>query len=92
MTKRNRLKIFLICIALFLIITPYIILSALGYRVDFENKKIVATGGIYVRVLSEKTDIIIDSKARDTTSIFSNSVFVQNLLPRQHSVLIQKEG
>ena len=92
MTQKNRLIIVLIYAVLFLVITPYIILHSLGYRVDFANKKIVATGGIYVRVLPQGTDIIIDSKINNKTGLFSNSIFVQDLLPKQHNILIKKDG
>jgi len=92
MTKKIRLIILLILSVLFLIITPFIIIYSIGYRVDFENKKIMATGGIYVKVLPQGTDIIIDSKIKNRTGFFSNSIFVQNLLPKQHEILIKKEG
>jgi len=54
--------------------------------------KIFATGGIYVRVFPSGADITVDSKIKNSTGIFSNSVFVQNLSPDQHTVLIQKDG
>ena len=92
MTKRKRFIIVLACILLFLIITPYIIFYSLGYRVDLKNMKIFATGGIYIRVFPSGADITVDSKIKNSTGIFSNSVFVQNLSPDQHNVLIQKDG
>ena len=92
MSKQIRFIILLICAVLFFIITPYILLYSLGYRVDFENRKIVTTGGIYVRVLPQGADVIIDSKISNKTGLFSNSVFVQDLLPKQHMVLIKKDG
>src|SRR3989344_4728291 len=92
MTKRKRFIIVLACILLFLIITPYIVFYSLGYRVDIKNMKIFATGGIYIRVFPSGADITVDSKIKNSTGIFSNSVFVQNLSPEQHNVLIQKDG
>ena len=92
MSKKTRRIILLICSVLFFIITPIIVLYSLGYRIDFEEKKIVATGGIYVKALPLGANIIIDSKISNKTSILSNYVFVQNLLPKQHSILIKKDG
>jgi len=92
MTKKKRLIILLIYAVLFFAITPYIVLYSLGYRIDVASKRIIATGGIYVKALPQGTDIIIDSKIKNKTGLFSNTVFVQNLLPKQHAVLIQKEG
>ncbi len=91
MTKRTRLIILAICAVLFLVLIPFILLYSMGYRIDFENKKIVGTGGIYVRAMPNPLDITIDSKTTQTGR-FTPSVFVQNLLPKKHSVVIAKEG
>jgi hypothetical protein len=64
----------------------------MGYRVDFAKMKITATGGIYVRAWPQASDIVVDSKLSNKPNMFTNAVFVQNLLPQQHSVLIKKEG
>ncbi len=92
MQKKTRFIILIICIILFLVITPYIIIYSLGYRVDFENKKLVATGGIYVKVLPQPAEIYIDSKLAGKTNMLSGFVFLQNLLPKEHVVLIKKDG
>lgn len=92
MTKKTRFIILLICAVLFLIITPYIVLYSLGYRIDFAERKIIATGGIYVRALPSGADIIIDYKIKNKTGFFSNAIFVQNLLPKLHNVFIKKTG
>ncbi|MBM3206094.1 MAG: hypothetical protein FJZ43_00520 [Candidatus Staskawiczbacteria bacterium] len=92
MKAKTRRILFLSLIALFLIITPYLVLYSLGYRIDFKNIKIVATGGIYTRVQPSQVEVIINGDISNSTGIFSNSVFVQNLLPGQHSVLIKKDG
>ncbi len=91
MKRKTRLIILLICVVLFLVVVPYIVLYSVGYRVDFENQKIVATGGIYVRVFPTGVDVSIDNGAIDTTGYFYSSVFVQNLLPGVHHVSITKE-
>ncbi len=52
----------------------------------------MATGGIYIKALPQGTDIIIDSTIKNKTGLFFNSVFVQDLLPKKHSVLIKKDG
>jgi len=92
MSPRIRLIILSLCAVLFFTATPYIILYSLGYRIDFAKMKITATGGIYVKALPEGTEVVIDFKMNNKTGILSNAVFVQNLFPEQHNVLIKKEG
>lgn len=72
--------------------TPYIVLYSMGYRTDFAEMKITATGGIYVRAMPQGVNVTIDSKISNKTGIFSNSVFVKNLLPKEHNVLVAKDG
>lgn len=92
MSKKTRLIILLICVVLFLVLAPYIVLYSMGYRVDFVKIKITATGGIYVRAYPTASHVIIDSKINTKPGMFANSVFVQNLLPKEHSVSIKKDG
>ncbi|MDP2741110.1 MAG: hypothetical protein Q8O66_00260, partial [bacterium] len=92
MTKKTRLIVLLVCGLFFLVITPSIVLYSLGYRFDFEQKKIMATGGVYLKVWPQPAEVFIDSKLSGKTNMFSGSVFVQNLLPKQHNILIKKEG
>ena len=92
MTKRTRLIILFACIASFLIITPNLVLYSMGYRLDLKTMKITATGGIYVRTFPTAERITIDSTSPLRPGLFSNSIFVQNLIPAGHSVLVQKSG
>ena len=92
MTKRTRLTILLACVVLFFTLTPAIVGYSLGYRFDLKHKKIVATGGIYVRALPQGADIAIDLKVKNKTGIFYQTVFAQNLVPGEHNVSIKKDG
>lgn len=92
MRKKIRLTILAVCIILFFVLAPYIVLYSMGYRVDFINRKIVATGGIYVRSYPLANQIIIDSKIEGKPGMFLNAFFVQNLLPKNHTVLVKKTG
>jgi hypothetical protein len=64
----------------------------MGYRWDFEKNHIVATGGIYIRTFPAADQIIIDSSAPQKPGLFANYVFAQSLLPKEHTVLIKKDG
>lgn len=92
MTKKIRLSILFICIICFLTITPFLVAYSMGYRFDFEKNKVVSTGGVYVRTFPAAEQIIIDSKTYSKPGIFSNSVFIQSLLPKNHTIYIQKDG
>ena len=92
MTKKTRTIILIICVALFLVVSPILIMYSMGYRYDFKNLKITATGGIYIRTFPTADQISIDSAKSQKPGMFSNSVFTQNLLPGDHSVLIKKDG
>lgn len=71
---------------------PILVVYSMGYRFDFENIKITATGGIYVRSFPAPEQVIIDSKTIEKPGIFSNATFTQSLLPKDHTVLVQKTG
>ena len=92
MNKKTRLIILLFCVVCFLVIAPILVLYSMGYRLDFEKMEVVATGGIYVRTFTAAEQIIIDSNISEKPGLFSNSIFVQSLLPKNHTVSIKKDG
>ncbi len=92
MTIRTRLIILGFCVMAFFIVTPYIVLYSLGYRVNFETWKLQGTGGIYVYAQPDPSLVMIDSEPASENGFFSSAVFVQNLLPGPHNVMIRKDG
>ena len=92
MKLKTRLLILAGCAAAFLVITPVLVFYALGYRVDFDNREIVSTGGIYVKAVQTGAEISIDARPSERTTYFTPSVFVQNLAPGMHAVSIKKDA
>ena len=92
MTKKTRLIILIVCVACFFIIAPLLVFYSMGYRFDFKKIKVTETGGIYVRSFPAADEIIIDGGIKEKPGIFSNSIFVQSLMPYEHSVLVKKNG
>lgn len=92
MVKKTRLIILLVCVACFFVVAPILVAYSMGYRFDFEKMKIIETGGIYVRTFPAAEQITIDSKISVKPGLFSNSIFVQSLLPASHTVSIKKSG
>ncbi|MBI2054135.1 MAG: PEGA domain-containing protein [Candidatus Staskawiczbacteria bacterium] len=92
MTKKVRLIILLSCAIFFFIAAPAVVVYSLGYRIDFEQKKISATGGVFIKAWPESAEVFVDSEFVGRTKMFAGSIFAQNLLPKQHNVLVKKEG
>jgi len=92
MTKRARTILFFICALLFLIIAPTIVLYSMGYRFDFDSKKIVATGAFYLKVWPKKAEIYLGSKQKKKTDFFFGSAYIDNLLPKKYEIEVRKKG
>lgn len=92
MTKRLRTTLFLICLFLFFLIAPLIILYSQGYRIDWNSKKIIRTGGFYFKVWPEGAQIFLDGKLKKKTNFISNNAYINNLSPKEYRVEIKKDG
>jgi len=79
-------------VLIFAIIAPGIIMYSQGYRFDIKKMKYLETGGIYVKTLPGDATVSIDKDHQDRTSGFSRDLLVQNLLPENHSIKIEKDG
>jgi len=90
MDKKTRLFILIFCILCFFIIAPILVAYSEGYRFDFEKFEVTETGGIYVRTFPAADQITIDSNISDRPGFLANSVFVQSLIPKNHTVAITK--
>ncbi|MBI2450542.1 MAG: hypothetical protein HYV47_03330 [Candidatus Nealsonbacteria bacterium] len=92
MTKRVRTIIFVILVFLFAVAAPSAIFYSQGYRVDFGEKKIVQTGGLYFKVSPSKVEVHINGKFKKNTSLITNTFYIENLLPKTYKVEIKKDG
>ncbi|MCX6738158.1 MAG: hypothetical protein NTY11_01965 [Candidatus Parcubacteria bacterium] len=90
MTSRFKRNLFFLICALFLIITPIIVMSASGYRFDFANGKIVQIGGLFFKTSPPGVTVYIDDKPYKKTNFFFDTVLINNLLPRNYHIAIQK--
>jgi len=64
----------------------------LGYRIDFQNKKLVQTGGIFVKTQPKKAKVFLNGEFINFTDFLSGSFFIKNLLPGTYSLEIQNDG
>lgn len=92
MTKRTRTILFFICSVLFLVIAPSIVFYCMGYRFDFDSKKIVQTGGLYFKVWPKGVQIYINGKLEKRTNFFFDSALIEDLLPKKYEIEIKKLG
>jgi len=92
MNKKTRQIILIFCVICFFILAPILVLYSMGYGYDFKKGKITETGGIYVRTFPAADKITVDSNISKKLGFLANSIFVQRLLPKNHSVYIEKSG
>ena len=96
MSKKTRTILFLICLFLFLSITPLVILYSQGYRFDLNPPdggiKITQTGGIFIKTEPKQAEIYIDNELIKRTDFFFGSALVENLLPKRYKIEIKKEN
>ena len=91
-TKKTRTILFGICVFLFALAGPTVILYSQGYRFDFEAKKVVQVGGLYFKVAPRSAQVYLNGKLKENTSLFTNSALIENLLPKSYYVEIKKDG
>jgi hypothetical protein len=54
--------------------------------------RFLETGGIYIKTIPGDATISIDDDYQNKTSGFSRDLLIQNLLPENHSIKIEKDG
>jgi hypothetical protein len=87
MTLKTRRIIYIFLIIFFLIFTPLILAYSLGYSYDFQNNKIVQTGGFYLKSSPSGAKIFINDKQKNKTPRL-----ISRLLPKEYKVKILKNG
>ena len=92
MTRRSRNIIFGILFISFLIIAPLTVFYSLGWRFDWETKKIVQTGIFYFKTWPKGSQVYINGELRDKTDIFFGSALIDNLMPGEYRIEIMRDG
>ena len=87
MSRTTRRLIFYGFVAVFIIITPLIILFAIGYTYDFRTHKIVQTGGIYLKSTPSAAPITLNGKSNGTTARL-----ISRLAPGSYKISVTKDG
>ena len=87
MTRRTRRIILAGAILFFIFTTPTILLYAYGYSFDWQKKKPVLTGGLYLKSIPKKAEIYLDNKLKNETP-----ALIKRLVPKNYQIRITKEG
>lgn len=91
MTLKKRRIILALCILLFLLAVPFVLLYTAGYRWD-SKFQLYKTGGLYVSSPLSDSQIFVNDKLEKETNILQSGLFLQGLKPGKYSILITKEG
>jgi len=92
MTRRTRNVIFSTLFVLFLVIAPLTVFYSLGWRFDWQTKKIYQTGIFYFKIWPKSSDIYINGNFKEKTDFFFGSTLIENLYPERYKIEIKKEG
>jgi hypothetical protein len=76
----------------FFIVVLFVILNAQGYDFDWKKRKIVETGGIYIKTSEPGISVYIDGNYNKNTDQFSRDLLVQKLLPGVHDIRVERDG
>lgn len=90
--KATRRRIFYGMILLFALLAPLVILYSKGYIVDFRNRGLVATGGIFIKTVQSGTRVLVDSDFKKDTSIISHGALITELLPKRYTFRVEKDS
>ena len=84
--------LFLILFLSFLIFGPYLIFYSQGIRFDFQKKKFVKTGAIFIKAIPTGASVFLDGKLIKKTDFVFGSAKIENLMPKVYKIKIEKEG
>jgi len=91
MTKRTRTILFISLAVLFCSIAPLVVFYSLGWRIDWETKKITQPGILYIKAYPKSTHIYINGKLKKKSDFFFNTALVNNLPPQKYNVEVKKQ-
>ena len=92
MSFLSRSILFICLLAVFALTAPLVFLYMQGYRIDFEAKKVVKTGGLYFKISPRDAQISFDGKEAVKTDFLFGAKLIDNLLPKEHELLVEKSG
>lgn len=91
--RKTQKKILFFALVLFFILSSlFFVFYSQGYRFDFRNKKIVQTGGLFLKITPPGAEVYLNGKYLKKTNFLFNSLFLNNLIPQKYTIQIKKDG
>ena len=85
MTKKTRYFLLTICVLIFVVLAPLIILYVRGITYDFQTRSFVKTGILAIRTIPNNPEVFLDGKLKSAGDI-------RFVLPGEHEVVLKKPG
>ncbi len=83
----------MIFFSIFVAVAPILTLYVQGYRIDFKNKKLTQTGGLFIKTINPKqVEVYLDDNLAAKTDFFFSSTLIENLLPKTYNIKVQKQN
>ncbi len=91
--NRKYCKILIVIFAvLFFVGAPLAIFYAQGYRFNFDERKLVKTGGFFIKASPAQCMVYIDDEFTKNTDFIFGESFIKNLLPKEYKIRVEKNG
>jgi len=88
MAKKIRFLLLIGFAVLFLAITPLVVLNARGYQFNFEEKKLINTGGVFLKSTPKKASIYLNNKLIKVQT----PAIIDSLIPGEYLVSTELSG
>ncbi|TSC52219.1 MAG: Uncharacterized protein LiPW41_430 [Parcubacteria group bacterium LiPW_41] len=91
--KTTRTMLFVLCTIIFIVAGTYAVLAMQGLVFDTEHFRLTKSGSIFVHFTPTDASIFIDGKKYPKTQgMFGGGILISNLVPRNYSISIMKDG
>lgn len=88
MNNQTRKILFLSCFIVFIIACPALLAYSIGLNFDFNSRKIISTGSVYIKSIPENSDIYVN----DVLYGAKTPSYVNSLIEGDYNITIIKEG
>lgn len=91
MRKSVRRTLFYSMTAAFVVVTPIVVLYAVGYGVDLTERSLTRTGGFFVKTNVTGITVFVDDERKVETNFITRGALIAGLPPGLYAVRIEKE-